>query len=145
MPSGKVGPQIAWGLGAKKPGMPDMMVDRLASELPKIDDGQSWSSDAFAADAVPEFAQPGDAVGRLVAGNERAVDGADRRADHPVGLDAAFHQRLVDAGLVGAEGAAALQHQDHLFLDGAFLGRRSRGLRRRRRNRGHGIHGRTPQ
>ena len=44
MPSGKDGPQIACGLGVKKPGMPDMTVDRLASELPKIVVGQSWSS-----------------------------------------------------------------------------------------------------
>src|SRR5258706_16455325 len=42
MPSGKFGPQMAWGLGVKNPGMPDMIVDRLASELPNIDDGQSW-------------------------------------------------------------------------------------------------------
>ncbi len=44
MPRGKFGPQIACGLGVKKPGIPATMVDRLASELPKIDDGQSWSS-----------------------------------------------------------------------------------------------------
>ncbi len=47
MPRGKVGPQIACGLGVKKPGIPETMVDRLASELPKIDDGQSWSAGPF--------------------------------------------------------------------------------------------------
>ncbi len=47
MPSGKVGPQIAWGLGAKNPGMPDTMVDMLASTLPKMDDGQSRSTGPF--------------------------------------------------------------------------------------------------
>jgi hypothetical protein len=37
-----------------------------------------------------------------------------RRADHPVGLDPSVVQRLVDADLVGAQDAAALQHQHHL-------------------------------
>ena len=44
----------------------------------------------------------------------RGVDRADRRADHPVGLDARLVQRLVHADLVGAERAAALQHQHDL-------------------------------
>ena len=42
MPTGKPGPHIACGLGEKKPGMPPMIVDRLANELPNIDDGHSW-------------------------------------------------------------------------------------------------------
>ncbi len=51
---------------------------------------------------------------RRVAGDERTVDGADRGADHPVGLDARFVQRLVDADLVGAECATTLHDQNDL-------------------------------
>ena len=49
-----------------------------------------------------------------IAGDQRSVDGADRCADHPVRLDAGLVQRLVHPPLVGAQGAAALQHQHHL-------------------------------
>ena len=59
---------------------------------------------------------PGAAAGglRRVAGDEAGVDGADRGADDPVRLDAGLVQRLVDAGLVGAERAAALEHEHDL-------------------------------
>jgi hypothetical protein len=72
-------------------------------------------------DACPERAQPVEPVLPRVAGDQRRVDGADRRADHPVGLDTRFVHRLVDAGLVRAERAAALQHQHG-------LSRRRRGV-----------------
>ena len=64
--------------------------------------------------AAPEFAQPRQPVRGLVAGDQAGVDRADRGADHPVRLDAGLVQRLVDADLVGAERAAALQHQHDL-------------------------------
>src|SRR3977135_2308078 len=54
---------------------------------------------------------------RFIAGDDRAVDRADRGADDPVWLDARLVQRLVDADLVGAERAAALQHEDDLARD----------------------------
>ena len=66
------------------------------------------------ANALPECLQPRHAILRRVAGDDRAVDCADRRADDPVGLDARLVQRLIDADLVGAQRTAALQHQDHL-------------------------------
>ncbi len=50
-----------------------------------------------------------------IAGDQCAVDGADRRADDPVGLDAGLMQGLDDADLVGAERAAALQHEHGLW------------------------------
>ncbi len=53
-----------------------------------------------------------------ISGDQRGVDRADRGADHPVGLDARFVQRLVDADLVGAERAAALEDQDDLTQRG---------------------------
>ncbi len=53
-------------------------------------------------------------LSELVAGDDGGVDGADRGADDPVRLDAGFMHGLIDAALVGAERAAALEHQDHL-------------------------------
>ena len=41
---------------------------------------------------APEFLQPVQAILRLVAGDQAGVDGADRGADDPVGLDAGFVQ-----------------------------------------------------
>jgi len=43
------------------------------------------------------------------------IDGADRHAGNPVRVNAGVVQRLVDAGLIGAERAAALQHQGDDF------------------------------
>ena len=65
-------------------------------------------------DPAPEFVEFCQPVFRFVAGDQRGVDRADRGADDPVGLDAGFVQRLIDADLIGAERAAALQHQDDL-------------------------------
>src|SRR6185436_13592027 len=45
--------------------------------------------------------------------DQRHVDRADRDAGVPVRPHARFMQALVDAGLVGAERAAALQHERH--------------------------------
>src|SRR5437764_805990 len=64
--------------------------------------------------AVPELAEPLEPALRLIADDEACIDGADRGADDPVGLDARLVQRLIDAALVGAERTAALQHQHHL-------------------------------
>jgi hypothetical protein len=65
-------------------------------------------------DAPPELAQARQPVLARVARDEAGVERADRGADDPVGLGAGPAQRLVHAGLVGAERAAALQHEDHL-------------------------------
>jgi hypothetical protein len=46
-----------------------------------------------------------------VAGDDRAVDGADRHAREPVRQVALLVQGLVHAGLVGAERATALEDQ----------------------------------
>ena len=81
------------------------------------------------AEPPPELLQPAEALRRLVAGNQGAVDRTDRGADDPIRLDAALGQRLIDAGLIGAERAAALKHQ-HGLLD-----RRSSAFRLWRRDR----------
>jgi hypothetical protein len=63
---------------------------------------------------LPEFAKARQPVQRRVAGDQAGVDGADRGADDPVRLDPGLMQGLIDAGLIGAERAAALQHQHDL-------------------------------
>ena len=62
-------------------------------------------------DPVPEFAQRRQPPLGRVAGDQRSVDGADRDAGNPVRLQPGFMQRLVDAALIGAQRAAALQNQ----------------------------------
>src|SRR5258708_3181736 len=66
-------------------------------------------------DALPEPAQFFDARFRRVSGNDRAVDGTDRDASNPIGINASLSQRFVDSGLIGAERAAALQHERDAF------------------------------
>src|SRR3569832_28023 len=77
--------------------------------------------DRFVFDALPKCPQAGKTVVRLVAGDLARVYRADRGADDPIGLDAGFVKRLVDAGLIRAECASALKHQNDLpaFGNGA--------------------------
>ena len=63
--------------------------------------------------AIPEFPDPGKPMNALVSRDQCAIDGADRRAHHPVGRQPMLVQRLVDARLISAQRAAALQHQYH--------------------------------
>ena len=56
----------------------------------------------------PKFAQPIDSVIRRIACDDGGVDGADRYAGNPIRLNSGLAQRLVDAGLIGAKGAATL-------------------------------------
>ena len=137
-PSGKVKPQIACRLGVKKPGTPDTIADILASELPKMEDGQTMNRSCGR--LRPKFAQAGNAIARFVAGDQGAVDGADRRADDPPGSmpppSVPDRRRLA-----GAERATALQTQDHLPLM-VWLWAGAVEAPRRART-GHGLHGRT--
>ena len=82
--------------------------------LVKAREGIAETPDRALLDALPEFLQAREPVLRFIAGDEACVDRADRGADDPVGLDAGLVQRLVDARLIGAERAAALQHQHDL-------------------------------
>ena len=65
-------------------------------------------------DPRPELVQTIDSMLRRIACDDRPIDGADRCADHPIGLDPRLVQRFVDADLVGAQRAAALQDQHDL-------------------------------
>src|SRR5262249_57324903 len=66
--------------------------------------------------APPEFLHARESVFHLVPRDETRVDGADRSADDPVGLDACLMQRLIDAALISAERASALQHENDLTI-----------------------------
>ncbi len=97
----------------KKLGMPRITVVMLAATVARPNQSGS-AGERRLLDLAPEFVQARHALFGRIAGDQRGVDGADRGADDPVGLDPGFVQRLVNADLVGAEGAAALQHQDNL-------------------------------
>ncbi len=72
---------------------------------------------------LPEFLEAIDALVGLVAGDDRGIDGADRDARDPFRFEPGAAQRLKGAGLIGAERAAALQHQ-HALRFGGRGGRR---------------------
>ncbi len=69
--------------------------------------------DRRCADRFPELAEAIHALGFGRARDDGGVQRADRDTRHPVRPDAGFVQALIDAGLVGAERAAALQHQSN--------------------------------
>ena len=76
----------------------------------------------------------GDALIGLVAGDDRGIDRANRDAGDPFRLEPCVAQRLKGAGLVGAERAAALQHQHALRLRGRRCGRGDGSIHRDRRS-----------
>jgi hypothetical protein len=96
----------------------------LCARIGHSGEGRKGAPQARALDAPPEFLEPGKTVLDLVAGDEARIDGADRGADQPVRLDAGLVQRLIDAALIGAECAAALQHKHDLPVIGVadFIG-----------------------
>ena len=65
-------------------------------------------------DALPEFLQPVEPCGNIVAGDKARIDRTDRDPDHPIWFDATLVESFVSAGLVGAKRAAALQNHDEL-------------------------------
>ena len=89
------------------------LVDPGVQRVDERHAGPLVAHDAVAgrADQFPEFAQAFDPLLARIARDDRAVDGADRNAGHPRGLDARFQQLFVHAGLVRTERAAALQHE----------------------------------
>ena len=121
------------GVGPKKAGMPAATVEMVAAMAPN----SGMAPRSRRAGRAPRGARTpagGPAGRRAVAGDQAGVDRADRGADHPVRLDAGLVQRLIDAGLVGAERPAALQHQHavgrrqarHLAVFGRWRGIGSR-------------------
>src|SRR6516162_8538082 len=80
--------------------------------------GEPWpirqAPELLAPHPAPEFLQPVEAMLGLVARDQTGVDGADRRADDPIRLRPRLMEGLIDARLVGAERAAALENKDDL-------------------------------
>ena len=100
--------------GVKKPGWPSVIVMYELVEIARLAIDVAVRRvvpDLAAGDAVPENLQAFEPALRRVAGDDRRIDRADRDAANPVRLDMGLVQRLIDAGLIGAERAAALQHQ----------------------------------
>ncbi len=106
-PRGTVRLEERWD-AAKDRGQVDRRVGESGEVLQKIGRCRARF------DARPEFLQPRKPALPCVAGDQGGIDRTDRRPDHPIGFRAAFVHRLVDAHLVGAECAAALQDKDHL-------------------------------
>jgi len=75
----------------------------LEFEPPEIRYSEGGASDRF-----PEFSQFLDALPRRIAGDKGRVRRADRNSGDPVGVQIRLRQGLINAGLIGAEGAAAL-------------------------------------
>jgi hypothetical protein len=73
-------------------------------------------------DALPELPQPGNAPFRRVAGNDGGVYRSDGDAGEPIRRVVGGRERLEDAGLVAAEGAAALQDERDLLVVGGRPG-----------------------
>ncbi len=88
------------------------MADGLQGRPERRQPGQTWPQrrQALVRYRVPEPAQPIQPVFGPVADDQGRIDGADRGADHPVGLDAGLVKGFIDPRLVGAHRAAALQH-----------------------------------
>ena len=88
------------------------LIDDAVGELvPALQPGNIRHAKRRCADRFPELAQPLDTLFRRIPGDQGRVDRADRNASDPVRVQVRFGQGLVDAGLVGAERAAALQDQ----------------------------------
>ena len=81
-----------------------------------------------AGDVGPEFHHLAQALFRLVGGQHRGIERANRNARHPIRLKAQLVQRLIGADVISAQGAAPLQYQ-HVFH---FRGGGMVGVRLRR-------------
>ena len=105
----------------KKPGTPKVAIRAalvsLNSERPRsplVTGFQGTGADTISQNSLSRATR----FSRLVAGDDRGIDGADRDAGDPVRLEIEVTQRLIGAGLIGAERAAALQNQHALRLRG---------------------------
>ena len=65
-------------------------------------------------DAAPKFLQFREPMLRRIAGNQRRVDRPDRSANNPIWFNSCLVHRLINAGLICAKCAAALQHKHDL-------------------------------
>jgi len=109
------------------------LVDLLALPVAlDVDRREIGDAERRLGHGLPEDAQTFDALLGRVAGDQGAVDGADRDAGHPVGMKIGFGQSLVDARLIGTQRAATLQQEGNPFEGGPRPRSVRRGGRRRR-------------
>ena len=123
----RAGPGRPSGWAGRRPGCPADMVSMLATSGPNTGMAPNRRCSGPCSTRHQNSSSRSSRSRGLAAGDQAGVDGADRGADHPVGLDAGLVQRLVDADLVGAERAAALEDQHPLAETArhlAVLGRR---------------------
>ncbi len=66
-------------------------------------------------DGFPELPEAFDPPFRRVAGDQGRIDGADGDSGDPMWMEVRFGKRLIDAGLIGAQGSATLQQQCDSF------------------------------
>ena len=95
---------------------------------------------------IPKGVKLSNAPVRRVPGDDGGIDGADRNAGNPIGQDVRFMHGLIDAGLIGAECAAPLQHESDAIASVRAAGVQGSTLAQRIwwRRRRDIVHGRTP-
>jgi hypothetical protein len=113
----------------KKPGTPKVAIKAALVSLKSDGIPGHWRRNHF-----PEFLEAADPLFARVAGNDRGIDGADRDAGNPFGLEIVVTQRLIGAGLIGTERAAALQNKHALRLRRRRCWRWIGGIHRDRRS-----------
>ena len=98
--------------GAQGAGLIDELMHQVVLDVGRRTVGETeWSL----GDGFPEFAQMLDSPLRRIAGDQGGIDGADRDAGDPVGVEVSLGQGLIDAALIGAERTAALQQEGDTF------------------------------
>ena len=90
--------------------------ERLANlvagiEKRALDEGGQRETECRLADRLPEFQQTRHAMFRRITRDDRRVERADGDAGDPVRMNVRLVKPLINARLIGAERAAALQHQ----------------------------------
>ena len=117
-PDLQMGTEPRLGVGAEKRRKPIGHGRHMGQRCRQCGETTKAAGAGALLDSAPELVQCLEAAVGGVAGNQCAVDRADRCADHPIRLDACLMQRLVDADLVGAQRAATLHDQNHLAGQG---------------------------
>ncbi len=107
----------AWGTGDERAGCTELIEERARQIALRSESvcGGSPVEKRIGGDLPPEGPQLLNPFGRLVSGDDRGVDGANGDAGNPIWMNVGLRKGFVDAGLVGSERTAALQHQRNAF------------------------------
>src|SRR5262249_5218005 len=91
------------------------LIEETARDVPSCHQRARFISgevEGLAGDALPELSELVDSQVRRIAGDDCTVDRSDRDPGDPSGMQVGLRQRLIDPGLVSAEGTATLKQQD---------------------------------